>query len=185
MTGADGCEYDIDPCYRTVLACLRVISDPEYTQADRYLYLATRFFCGSPPPDIGAAFIGFVSGGDQQSDNADPVMDFEFDAEAIYASFLQQYGIDLLSSDMHWVVFRALLAGINEDTPFGRRIKVRTMDESDLTAKGKAQLRKLRDMWAIEPKESQSDRDMQAELAAALERGDDPQPIIAKYQKGV
>lgn len=40
------------------------------------------------------------------------VIDYKLDADAIYASFYQQYKIDLLTAELHWYQFLALLQGL-------------------------------------------------------------------------
>ena len=58
------------------------------------------------------------------------------DADAIYASFLMQYHIDLLKErgKMHWCVFRALFDGLNEDTPIQRIIDLRQKSSVTLSS---------------------------------------------------
>lgn len=58
--------------------------------------------------------------------------DFEQDAGAIYASFLQQYGINLSQEFdvMHWDEFIALFQNLNSDTPIQQ---IRRYRNDDLT----------------------------------------------------
>ena len=42
------------------------------------------------------------------SSSDDDIVDMIEDGEYIYASFIKDYGIDLLTVDMHWHVFKAL-----------------------------------------------------------------------------
>ncbi|WDF02959.1 Gp15 family bacteriophage protein [Shouchella hunanensis] len=52
------------------------------------------------------------------------------DAEYIYASFMQDYGIDLFEQQgkMHWNKFKALLSGLRNDTKFKEVVQIRTSD---------------------------------------------------------
>lgn len=50
------------------------------------------------------------------SDNSEPVLFYDIDGDYIYAAFMQQYGIDLICSDMHWHQFKALLNAITAPT---------------------------------------------------------------------
>lgn len=61
--------------------------------------------------------------------------DFAYDAELIYAAFLQQYHIDLCKTDMHWWKFRALLAGLSDETHFVKVVQYRSMDISKIKDK--------------------------------------------------
>ena len=52
------------------------------------------------------------------------------DAEYIFASFLQAYGVDLIEEQgkLHWRKFKALLTGLPQDTIFKEIIQIRTAD---------------------------------------------------------
>ena len=54
-------------------------------------------------------------------------MDFEQDADLIYAGFMQAYGINLYEerNKMDWRVFLALVKGLPEGTEFSRIVKLR------------------------------------------------------------
>lgn len=58
--------------------------------------------------------------------------DFEHDANSIYAAFRQQYGINLLTENLHWWEFRALLDNLTEDTAFIKTVQYRNMDLSEI-----------------------------------------------------
>lgn len=52
------------------------------------------------------------------------------DAEYIYASFMQDYGMDLFEyqGKLHWLKFRALLSGLRDDTKFKKVLEIRQME---------------------------------------------------------
>ena len=75
--------------------------------------------------------------------------DFDIDADLIYSAFMQQYGIDLIETDMHWHKFLALMQGIGSDTKLGEVIGYRSYEKSD--KKYEDQMTLLRRMWEIEP----------------------------------
>lgn len=55
------------------------------------------------------------------------VIDFEQDALLIYASFYQQYGIDLhKQNDLHWYKFMSLLSSLSQETAFGFIVHIRS-----------------------------------------------------------
>lgn len=72
---------------------------------------------GNPMPNIS-------------SESDEPAYDIGQDAEYIYASFMQCYGIDLFEQQgkMHYYKFRSLLAGLSEDTKFKKVIEIRQME---------------------------------------------------------
>ncbi|WP_277630401.1 Gp15 family bacteriophage protein [Atopococcus tabaci] len=59
-----------------------------------------------------------------------PVIDFNIDAERIYASFLQDYDIDLSEQQgrMTWQKFIALLNTLSDDTPLMKAVGYRVME---------------------------------------------------------
>jgi hypothetical protein len=54
-------------------------------------------------------------GGKKKSSSQIKVISFEHDAEYIYAAFLDQYGIDLQETKMHWWKFSALFHSLKDD----------------------------------------------------------------------
>jgi len=54
----------------------------------------------------------------------EPVIDYELDADYIYAAFYEQYGIDLQTAALHWYKFSALLKGLH-DTELNNIISAR------------------------------------------------------------
>lgn len=80
------------------------------------------------------------------SANDDIMLDFEIDADLIYAAFMGQYGIDLLEVDMHWHKFLALLSGVNDSTRLREIMGYRAYDKNQ---KGD-QYEKQKKAWRIE-----------------------------------
>ena len=172
----------IDADFRTVLMCLRRLTDPELTDAQRSLYLNRRFFKGDAPGDAGTVFAAFVTGGESGGSEV-PVMDFEVDAGALYASFRQQYQIDLLRDRLHWKEFRELLSGLGEHTPFGARVRLRTLPDSHLTPEARAEVARARERIAIRPRVSKAQQALLQELERRLIAGEDPAEIIQRMQE--
>jgi hypothetical protein len=182
ISAADGKAYPIDPDFRTVLACLRRLNDPDMDALVKLLYLGKRFFLGQPPADMAALFTAFTAGGAAAASGEPPLMDFEQDAEAIYASFRMQYGIDLLTADLHWLAFRALLAGLGEDTPLGLRVRVRTLPDSRVAPEDRAQLHRLREHFAIAQRVSGAEQALLRALDEKLMAGEDPADVLAQLK---
>jgi hypothetical protein len=183
VSEADGMAYRIDPDFRAVLACLRRLTDPDRTELDKRVYLGRRFFLNHPPEDLDRVFHAFVTG-DVKADAAEPaLMDFELDAGAIYASFLQQYRIDLLRENMHWIIFRELLAGLGEQTALGVRIRLRALDESAVAPEDRARVRRIKEQLALPATMGKAERALLDELNRKLAAGENPGDIIAKLQE--
>lgn len=75
-------------------------------------------------------------------------LDLDIDADLIYAAFMEQYHIDLLTADMHWYQFCALLGSVSDKTHLGQVMGYRCYEKAD----GKEDVReKLRRAWEIQP----------------------------------
>lgn len=82
--------------------------------------------------------------------SSDPYYDIAEDFDLIVSSFLQQYGIRILSNDfkqMKWDEFKALLVGISPDTPLGRVVSIRAEDDKDRIEDFTADQRRIWSEW--------------------------------------
>lgn len=96
--------------------------------------------------------------------------DFEFDADALYTSFLTAYKIDLMTDDIHWWAFRELMFGLPDDTAFKQRVYYRTGDTSGMSNKQKKHFEAMRKKYAI-PERGKIDRKLSlADRDAAMKR---------------
>lgn len=146
--GENGQSYEVDADFRTVLKCLRVLRDEDIRERDRLYLLKQWFFRGQDVPGGLEKFIGFAFGECREPSEQPRMMDFEQDADAIYASFLMAYGMDLTEIPfLHWYKFLVLLRLLGEDTPLEKRIALRGMDTSKL--KGEARIRAERAQQAV------------------------------------
>ena len=75
-----------------------------------------------------------------------PLVDWDLDADLIYAAFMQAYGIDLIEADMHWHKFLALFSALPEET-----LMVKIMSYRAYTGQDKDML-ELRDKWVLPEK---------------------------------
>ncbi|VTS32618.1 phage protein [Streptococcus porcinus] len=86
------------------------------------------------------------------SSDEKPIFSFKYDAEYIYASFMQAYKIDLIDvqNSLHWKKFNALLNGLPSNTKFAEVLKIRSYkpQEGD-SRKYKEQMRKLKKEYAL------------------------------------
>jgi len=96
---------------------------------------------GNLPPsffEAANAMWDFFSGAEKQGSKTKDgrcdkrLFDFSQDAEAIYASFLYDYGIDLNCTDMHWHQFLALFRNLSPDSPFMRVVALRSIDVDEI-----------------------------------------------------
>lgn len=75
------------------------------------------------------------------------LLDYEYDSDYIYSAFMGQYGIDLLTVDMHWHVFLALMKGLNDSTRMREIMGYRAYKKSSGNTD---QMEKLKYAWRIE-----------------------------------
>ena len=148
-----GKTYVINLSFDTVISFYQLLDDDHFS-AEEKIMVAFQMFFDFEPRDADFAVAAFeqindylrqspygdndddVSNNDMQGNVTKPVKYYSFtqDAEAIYSSFMEQYGINLLheKGKMHWDEFKALFAGLNEKTYMSRIIQIRMRDTSKL-----------------------------------------------------
>ena len=90
-----------------------------------------------------------------KSEDGERLFSLKYDAEYIYASFLQAYGIDLMDAQnsLHWQKVNALLNGLPSDTKFAEVLKIRAYKpQKGDSKKYKESMKKLKKEYAL-PKE--------------------------------
>lgn len=148
----EGNEYDIDMSFDVILDVFDMFED-KYLRDHEKAEIALEIMLGKTFQEeqvidlwnhIHDNFIGktekqharYDIGGNPMPDrpNEDkPVISLKQDAELIFASFQQAYGINLFQQQgkMHWNEFRALLNGLPEDTVMQRIVEIRSWKPSE------------------------------------------------------
>jgi len=147
----DGKKYKLDLSFDNVLRLIDMLNDKELddvTQIETGLYMLLGVELDYPIEKKAEIFqkIFRETIGKEAEENipvdiegnplpVDPeeqkrVYSIKQDAEYIYASFYQDYGIDLfeMQGKLHWEKFKALLVGLRPDTKFKEVIEIRTME---------------------------------------------------------
>lgn len=76
--------------------------------------------------------------------------DYDEDAEYIYAAFLQQYGDDIINSEMHWWEFRAKFLALTDSTEFVKIMQYRCMDISKIkSSEQRSHIREMQKKFAL------------------------------------
>lgn len=99
---------------------------------------------------------------DKLEGSSEKAVDYAVDADYIYAAFLEQYGIDLVESEMHWYKFQALFKGLR-DTKLNEIIGYRLWENT--SAKRDAytrQMEKLKTAWELPQESDEEDEDLKA-----------------------
>ena len=95
------------------------------------------------------------------------IYSFKHDSELIYAAFLQQYGIDLTSCNMHWWKFRALFSALSGDVKICSVMRIRSQNLADVPqGPARSRLARLKAIYALP--DFKTDEEKEAELAEAL-----------------
>lgn len=79
------------------------------------------------------------------------LIDYEQDAEYIYASFMYAYGIDLIDvqGKLHWKKFQALMTGLPSDAKISEVISIRSWKPSNEKKKYKTQMLELKEHYKL------------------------------------
>ena len=146
-------EYQIDLSFDNVIRMYNLLEDDTFQDVEK-IVIAFEMFFGFEPKDAEFAMkaideiTGYISKSAYGNDpvesnvvssevNTQKLFSYTQDAGAIYASFKQQYNIDLIAEQgkMHWDVFKALFDGLDENTYFRKILDIRRKDVSDLQGK--------------------------------------------------
>lgn len=88
-------------------------------------------------------------------------IDLVEDGELIVAAFQQAYGIDLTATDMHWHRFKALLAGLPDDTRLVQVMGIRGYKRQSGKHDHDAEMRKRQQAWRLpDPGENEARADV-------------------------
>lgn len=110
----------------------------------------------------------YLCGKEHVRDKADKsehcVFSFYEDADYIYAAFLSQYGIDLLSIPyMHWFVFSALLKSIDDSSRLMKIISWRSVrPEEERNAERRRYLEKMKRLYALPDLRTEAEKERAA-----------------------
>lgn len=80
--------------------------------------------------------------------NPMPVLDFEKDGDYIYASFMQDYQIDLIDEQgrLPWKKFLYLFNGLSSDTKIKQAMQIRSMEVPQYNGKNAKQIQQINEL---------------------------------------
>ena len=191
--------YDIDLAFDTVLLYMQLQEDQDIKPETKWLQSLKLFFGKQELPSdpnfylksfeliqkvITEAPYG-VKDQEERGVEATKQFDYVRDAGAIYASFFDQYGIDLNKErgKMHWDTFKALLDGLGPNTYFQRILAIRREDSSkieDPTAK--QDLLDAQNYYAVDGSKTATELQAQALNSGSLSELFDS--LLSSAQKG-
>lgn len=177
----DGKKYPINLSFDNVIRFYELLDDEHFKDSEK-VSVAFEMFFGfkTKDPDFAVAAFQQINhyissspyGNDvdksstDMSGNTDYVQkyySFKQDAEAIYASFLEQYGIDLIKEQgvMHWDEFKALFAGLGPKTYFKRIVDIRTRDTSNLQGQELTDVLEAQSYYELDENKTQAAKQQQ------------------------
>lgn len=159
----EGSLYNIQTSFKYWLRFLELLENKDVTPDDfDFMYkgkkpsnrqdgiLALIRFCN--PPQLLPRF--------RESKNNEKVVDYITDADYIYSAFHEMYGIDLITSDMHWYKFQALFRGLHDtklNEIIGYRLYKNTSGKKDNYTR---HMEKLRNAWELPTNIDEDDEDL-------------------------
>lgn len=161
----EGREYSVNSDFRTAMLFELLMFDDSVDPKTKIIQ-TLRLFYPVIPDNLEAAtemILWFYSCGrhkpksskDDESNQAqtpqkERCYDFDADAAYIYAAFMDQYGIDLTETDMHWWKFNALFVALKSDNEICRIMEYRSVDLSKIkNKKERARLANLKARFAL------------------------------------
>lgn len=125
--------YEINTDFRVWAEICDYIESDKFSYEEKILKLLCDAYTRELPPYLDSALdalLDFMMQGKrgESSEGGARVMDFSTDQGMIYASFMQQYGIDLYKAELHWWSFINLLNALDENTAFMKIVGFRGMN---------------------------------------------------------
>lgn len=154
-------KYPVYTSFRNWIQILILAEEAGFKDARSVAKMLKLCYREKLPPDIVSAIFGIIAflNGDTEysaspgSKSAQKVFSFSQDASAIYSTFYEKYGIDLLDTEMHWYKFCALFENLADDNPFRTLIRIRTMDENEMkNSKASRNVRELKAKYGLKSK---------------------------------
>lgn len=199
-----GREYRLDLSFDTVLAFFAMLEDDNVSKFDKMVTAFYNFVPDYPDkaqPEVMvetvAGIVEYLKSGDKQNGGEyeeDPEEEEEDtyegdsqyyclneDAQYIYASFLQDYGIDLFEQHgkLHWSRFKALLNSLRDDTKFSEIVGIRAAElpsgKGEQVEEERKRLRKLKRIYALNKNQQQVDNELNGMFDYLANQGSDNQ----------
>ena len=168
----DGKEHRIKTDFKIWLEFSEIVGSGELTP-EKIVKIFKIVFFELPPNMLKALkavfeFYSHSEKADKKEKAEKKVFDFNCDADLIFASFFQQYKLDLTEVELHWWKFLNLFQNLSEDTKFMEVVKYRSIKLSDI--KDKKQRKFYAKMKAAHKlPDTRSEAQKERDLTAAFE----------------
>lgn len=192
----DGTVYTMDLSYDNVLRWYDLVKDEDLIELEK-IVIAFRMFVPDCPnnTDINSKVatvenIAIYLTGKDEEENEQPqddtyeddndsnkqYFDFDEDSNYIYASFMQEYNIDLIDQrgKLAWEKFIALLNGMRSNTKFNEIVSIRATElptgNDDASKAERERLIRLKDVYALKSSVSIVEQEMDNMFASIMEQ---------------
>lgn len=150
----DGRSYDILTDYRVWLNFGERIKDDKCTLRDLLFVFKDSDKGVYPRSDFLPELLEFYQNPNatpkvSSSGSDDRLYDYILDGEYIWASFVQAYGIDLYDVEMHWHRFKALFAGLPDNTKMSQIMSYRGYKRASKSDNYDKTMQKMKRAWAL------------------------------------
>lgn len=166
LKASSGEAFNINADFKTALKIIDLSQDDELLDNIKYETMLTLFYKDKLPPIQEAIELmyEFIMGA-EKIDNGyvgksqPPVMDYSFDAEAIYVSILKEYRIDIITAPfIHWYKFLMMISGLSDECPLGQRRHIRSLSTKDYKGESLTKIRDAKAAVRIPTKIKEEDR---------------------------
>lgn len=186
----NGSAFSVKTDFRDILLIFRLNRDDALMESHKVKLTCKKFYKGKPPVDVEAAinaFQWFIRCGDMteiEQDDRPPVFDYEQDAAEVYASFVALYGIDLMTTSMHWWRFCALLDGAFRcDCAIAEKVRLRSVDASKCS--DPEAVKRAQEAIQIETYITREERKLRQQLNDVLTGGGDVSAALEALKSGL
>ena len=187
----DGVECPINSDFRTVLRCYEIQGGKAELSKEELLKILLLFYKKQKmftEEHVNKMYWFFSCGREKEKKrfprkvagiNDKQPFDFEKDADLIYAGFMQQYGIDLQTEDMHWWKFMILLENLGSGTRLNKVMEYRTIDTNNknLSKREREFYRAMQRYYGIDIKVPEMSERMKR-IEEALLKGEDVSALL-------
>ncbi len=168
----EGVKYPIYTDFRGMILFEQIMTSDDLMDHEKSLYALGNFYPeAQPPPNEAVEYLLWFyrvgkepekpKGDENEIPRRQPkVYSYEHDAAYIFAAFLDQYGIDLNTEEIHWWKFRAMMDGLREDHIFSKIVGYRSMViTNDMTDSQKRFYREQKLRYALPDERTEEERE--------------------------
>ena len=154
--------YPMNTNFKVWLKINEIMNSDFLSDSEKTLNIIPLAYKNALPPSMEDALSGIIDfysmHTKKTSSPQKEIFSFENDAPFIFSAFYKEYKVDLFESNMHWWKFKVLFDSLGEDNIFGKIVKYRTVNLSDIKDKKlKAFYRKMKSLYKLKSSDNIAD----------------------------